>query len=90
MGVEQQIEGGVIMGIGGICEECLVDSDRFADQRQHSRLQDALHEGRTRTISTSWSVSKAYGTYGAHGIGNPDRGAACDALECIYNAVVQR
>lgn len=94
MGVEQQIEGGVIMGLGAaLLEENLVDAatglpinDNILDYKLMS-IKDV-----PRTIDVVMlEYPKAYGTYGAHGIGEPPIAVPGPTISnAIYNAVGAR
>jgi CO/xanthine dehydrogenase Mo-binding subunit len=91
MGVEQQIEGGAIEGIGAaLFEENLVDAatglpinDNILDYKVMS-MKDI-----PRTIDIGiLEYPKAYGTYGAHGIGEPPIALPGPTIaNAIYNAV---
>lgn len=91
MGVEQQIEGGVIMGIGAaLTEELLVD------QATGLPLNDNILDYRALTIKDIprkidmilVEHEKAYGVFGAHGIGEPPIALPAPVLSnAIYNAV---
>lgn len=94
MGVEQQIEGGVIMGLGAtLLEENLVDgatglpiNDNILDYKLLS-IKDV-----PRTIDiVMLEYPKAFGTYGAMGIGEPPIGIPGPTISnAIYNAVGAR
>jgi len=94
LGVEQQIEGGVIMGLGAaLLEENLVDAatglpinDNVLDYKLLS-IKDV-----PRTIDVViLEYPKAYGTYGAHGIGEPPIALPGPTISnAIYNAVGAR
>jgi CO/xanthine dehydrogenase Mo-binding subunit len=91
LGVEQQIEGGVIMGLGAaLLEENLVDAatglpinDNILDYKLLS-IKDV-----PRTIDVVMlEYPKAYGTYGAHGIGEPPIALPGPTIaNAVYNAV---
>jgi xanthine dehydrogenase molybdenum-binding subunit len=94
MGVEQQIEGGVIMGLGAaLLEENLVDgatglpiNDNILDYKLLS-IKDL-----PRTIDiVMLEYPKAFGTYGAMGIGEPPIAAPGPVISnAVYNAVGAR
>lgn len=94
LGVEQQIEGGVIMGLGAaLLEENLVDgatglpiNDNILDYKLMT-IKDI-----PRTIDVViLEYPKAYGTYGAHGIGEPPIALPGPTISnAIYNAVGAR
>ncbi|CAG0943150.1 xanthine dehydrogenase YagR molybdenum-binding subunit [Anaerolineae bacterium] len=89
--LEQQIEGGVIMGIGAaLQEELLVDAatglplnDNILDYKALS-IKDV-----PRTIDVVLvETQKEYGVYGAHGIGEPPINPPCAVLaNAVYNAI---
>lgn len=91
MGVEQQIEGGAIMGIGAaLFEENLVDAatglpinDNILDYKLMS-MKDI-----PRSIDVGiLEYPKAFGTYGAMGIGEPPIALPGPVIaNAIYNAV---
>jgi xanthine dehydrogenase molybdenum-binding subunit len=94
MGVEQQIEGGVIMGIGAaMTEELLVDqatglplNDNILDYKALS-IKDVPRKIDVIIVEHE----KAYGVFGAHGIGEPPIALAAPVLSnAIYNAVGAR
>lgn len=89
--LEQQVEGGAIMGLGAaLTEEILVD------QATGLPITDNLLEYKALSIKdvpkTIESVfvenTKAYGVYGAHGVGEPIMGPPGPAVSnAIYNAI---
>lgn len=89
--LEQQIEGGVIMGLGGaLTEELLIDeatglplNDNILDYKALS-IKDV-----PRTIDVVLvEHEKAYGVYGAHGIGEPPINPASAVINnAIFNAI---
>ena len=88
--LRQQIEGGVVMAVGAVfTEELLVDkatglplNPNLLDYRPLS-IKDAPI---TNVILIE--KPKAYGTFGAHGIGEPPMGPPAPALvSAVYNAV---
>jgi CO/xanthine dehydrogenase Mo-binding subunit len=89
--LEQQIEGGVIMGLGAaLQEELLVDAatglplnDNILDYKALS-IKDV-----PRTIDVVLIESqKEYGVYGAHGIGEPPINPPCAVIaNAVYNAI---
>jgi CO/xanthine dehydrogenase Mo-binding subunit len=94
MGVEQQIEGGVIMGIGAaLHEELLVDAstglplnDNILDYKAVS-IKDIPRKIDIIMVEHE----KAYGAFGAHGIGEPPIALPAPAISnAIYNAVGAR
>ncbi len=90
-GLEQQIEGGVIMGIGAaLTEELLVDAatglplnDNILDYKALS-IKDV-----PRTIDVVLiEHEKEYGVYGAHGIGEPPINPPGAVIaNAVYNAI---
>ncbi len=91
LGVEQQIEGGVIMGLGAaLVEECLID------QATGLPLNDNILDYKTltmkdvpRTIDVVLvEYNKAYGVWGAHGIGEPPIALPGPTISnAVFNAV---
>ncbi len=91
MGLEQQIEGGVIMGLGAaLTEEMLVD------QATGLPLNDNILEYRALTIKDIPRTidvilvehARDYGVYGAHGIGEPPINPPCAVIaNAVYNAI---
>lgn len=89
--LEQQIEGGVIMGIGAaLHEEMLIDqatglpiNANILDYKALS-IKDVL-----RTIDMILvEHTKDYGVYGAHGIGEPPINPCCAVIaNAVYNAI---
>lgn len=88
--VRQQIEGGVVMAVGAVfTEELLVDkatglplNPNLLDYRPLSIKDAPLAE----VIIVE--KPKAYGVYGAHGIGEPPMGPPAPAIvNAVYNAV---
>ncbi|MBI5302217.1 MAG: xanthine dehydrogenase family protein molybdopterin-binding subunit [Chloroflexi bacterium] len=89
--LEQQIEGGVIMGLGAaLQEELLVDAatglplnDNILDYKALS-IKDV-----PRTIDVVLvETMKEYGVYGAHGIGEPPINPPCAVIaNAVYNAI---
>ncbi len=89
--LEQQIEGGVVMALGAVfTEEMLIDAatglplnPNMLDYRPLS-IKDA-----PRNIDVILvEKTKEYGTYGAHGIGEPPMGPPGPAVAAaVYNAV---
>jgi CO/xanthine dehydrogenase Mo-binding subunit len=90
-GLEQQIEGGVIMGISGaLYEENIVDSatglplnDNILDYKAVT-IKDIPRKIDIVLIENT----KAYGVFGAHGIGEPPMSQAHAVIaNAVYNAV---
>jgi xanthine dehydrogenase molybdenum-binding subunit len=89
--LEQQVEGGVIMGLGAaLQEELLVDeatglplNDNILDYKALS-IKDV-----PRTIDVVLvETGKEYGVYGAHGIGEPPINPPCAVIaNAVYNAI---
>jgi xanthine dehydrogenase molybdenum-binding subunit len=88
--IRQQVEGGVVMSIGAVLtEELLVDkatglplNPNLLDYRPLS-IKDAPL---AQVIIVE--KAKAYGTFGAHGMGEPPMGPAAPAIvNAVYNAV---
>jgi CO/xanthine dehydrogenase Mo-binding subunit len=89
--LEQQIEGGVVMGLGAaLSEELLIDqatglplNDNILDYKALS-IKDV-----PRTIDIVLvEQAKAYGVYGAHGIGEPPiNPPAAVIANAVYNAI---
>ena len=88
--IRQQIEGGVVMSVGAVLtEELLVDkatglplNPNLLDYRPLSIKDAPLAE----VIIVE--KAKAYGTFGAHGLGEPPMGPAAPAIvNAVYNAV---
>ncbi|MBI5653768.1 MAG: xanthine dehydrogenase family protein molybdopterin-binding subunit [Chloroflexi bacterium] len=89
--LEQQIEGGVVMGLGAaLSEELLIDqatglplNDNILDYKALS-IKDV-----PRTIDVVLvEHEKAYGVYGAHGIGEPPiNPPAAVIANAVYNAI---
>lgn len=89
--LEQQIEGGVVMGLGAaLTEELLVDTatgltlnDNILDYKALS-IKDV-----PRTIDVILvEHERAYGVYGAHGIGEPPiNPPAAVIANAVYNAI---
>jgi CO/xanthine dehydrogenase Mo-binding subunit len=91
LGTEQQIEGGVIMAIGAALVE-----ENIVDQSTGLPLNDNILEYKTLTIKDIprtidvilVEYNKAYGVWGAHGIGEPPMSLPAPVLSnAIYNAV---
>jgi CO/xanthine dehydrogenase Mo-binding subunit len=91
LGTEQQIEGGVIMAIGAALVE-----ENIVDQSTGLPLNDNILEYKTLTIKDIprtidiilVEYNKAYGVWGAHGIGEPPMALPAPVLSnAIYNAV---
>jgi CO/xanthine dehydrogenase Mo-binding subunit len=89
--LEQQIEGGVVMALGAVFnEQLLIDSStglplnpNMLDYRPPS-IQDVPEEIDIVLIEKP----KAYGVFGAHGIGEPPMGPPAPAIAAaVYNAV---
>jgi CO/xanthine dehydrogenase Mo-binding subunit len=89
--LEQQIEGGVVMALGAVMgEELLVDSGtglpvnpNMLDYRALS-IQDVPDEIEVILIERP----KAYGVFGAHGIGEPPMSPPAPAVAAaVHNAV---
>ncbi|MEP7200438.1 MAG: xanthine dehydrogenase family protein molybdopterin-binding subunit, partial [Chloroflexota bacterium] len=89
--LEQQIEGGVIMGLGAALEE-----EMLIDASTGLPLNDNILEYRAlsikdvpRTIDVVLvEHEKEYGVYGAHGIGEPPiNPAAALIANAVYNAI---
>lgn len=94
MGVEQQIEGAVIMGMGAaLLEENLVDGATglpINDNILEYKLLSMKDVPRTIDV-VILEYPKAYGTYGAHGIGEPPIALPGPTISnAIYNAVGAR
>ncbi len=90
-GAEQQVEGGVVMALGAtLTEELLIDAGtglplnpNMLDYRPLS-IKDAPAQIEVILIEKP----KAYGVFGAHGIGEPPMGPPAPAVAAaIYNAV---
>jgi CO/xanthine dehydrogenase Mo-binding subunit len=91
LALEQQIEGGVVMGLGAaLTEELLVDqatglplNDNILDYRVPS-MKDV-----PRTIDVILiEHARAYGVYGAHGIGEPPINPPTAVIaNAVYNAI---
>jgi CO/xanthine dehydrogenase Mo-binding subunit len=88
--IRQQVEGGVVMSVGAVLtEELLVDkatglplNANLLDYRPLSIKDAPLAE----VIIVE--KTKAYGTFGAHGMGEPPMGPAAPAIvNAVYNAV---
>jgi CO/xanthine dehydrogenase Mo-binding subunit len=88
--IRQQVEGGVVMSVGAVLtEELLVDkatglplNPNLLDYRPLS-IKDAPL---AQVIIVE--KAKAYGTFGAHGMGEPPMGPAAPAIvNAVYNAV---
>jgi xanthine dehydrogenase molybdenum-binding subunit len=88
--LEQQIEGGVVMALGAVfTEELLIDSAtgrpinaNMLDYRPPS-IKDVLEHIDVVLIERP----KAYGVFGAHGIGEPPMAPPAPAVAAaIYNA----
>ncbi|MBI4495038.1 MAG: xanthine dehydrogenase family protein molybdopterin-binding subunit [Chloroflexi bacterium] len=91
LGVEQQIEGGVIMGLGQALTEALL-----VDQSTGLPLNDNILDYKVLSIKDvprkidviMVEKPKEYGVFGAHGIGEPPLGAvASTMINAVYNAV---
>ena len=89
--LEQQIEGGVVMALGAVfTEELLIDAatgiplnPNMLDYRPLS-IQDAPEDIEVILIEKP----KAYGVFGAHGIGEPPMAPPAPAVAAaVYNAV---
>ncbi|MBI4578673.1 MAG: xanthine dehydrogenase family protein molybdopterin-binding subunit [Planctomycetes bacterium] len=89
--LEQQIEGGVVMALGAtLTEEMLVDAatglplnPNMLDYKPLS-IKDAPRQIEVVLVEHP----KEYGTYGAHGIGEPPMGPPAPAVvNAVYNAV---
>jgi len=89
--LEQQIEGGVVMALGAVFnEQLLIDAStglpinaNMLDYRPPSIL-DVPEEIEIALIEKP----KAYGVFGAHGIGEPPMGPPAPAIAAaVYNAV---
>lgn len=94
LGVEQQIEGGVIMGLGAaLLEENLVDAATglpINDNVLEYKLLTIKDVPRTIDV-VMVEYAKAYGTYGAHGIGEPPIALPGPVISnAVYNAVGAR
>lgn len=90
-GVEQQIEGGVIMGIGqALTEQLLIDkatglpvNDNILDYKVLS-IKDVPEKIDIVMVENA----KSYGVFGAHGIGEPPIApVASTIMNALYNAV---
>jgi CO/xanthine dehydrogenase Mo-binding subunit len=88
--IRQQIEGGVVMAVGAVLtEELLVDkatglplNPNLLDYRPLSIKDAPLAE--VKIVEKP----KAYGTFGAHGLGEPPMGPPAPAIvNAVYNAV---
>jgi CO/xanthine dehydrogenase Mo-binding subunit len=88
--IRQQVEGGVVMAIGAVLtEELLIDkatglplNPNLLDYRPLSIKDAPLAE----TIIIE--KTKAYGTFGGHGMGEPPMGPPAPAIvNAVYNAV---
>src|SRR6266536_547795 len=88
--LEQQIEGGVVMALGAtLTEEMLIDSatglplnPNMLDYKPLT-IKDAPHNVQVVFIEKT----KEYGTYGAHGIGEPPMGPPAPTIAAaVYNA----
>jgi len=88
--LRQQIEGGVVMALGAVfTEELLVDkatglplNPNLLDYRPLSIKDAPLAE------VVLIEKAKAYGTFGAHGLGEPPMGPPAPAIvNAVYNAV---
>jgi CO/xanthine dehydrogenase Mo-binding subunit len=89
--LEQQVEGGVVMALGAVFnEQLLIDQStglplnaNMLDYRAPS-IQDVPEEIDVILIEKP----KAYGVFGAHGIGEPPMGPPAPAVAAaVYNAV---
>jgi xanthine dehydrogenase molybdenum-binding subunit len=89
--LEQQAEGGAIMGLGAaLTEEILVDEATglpFTDNMLEYKALSILDV--PKTIDTIFiERPKEYGVYGAHGIGEPIMGPPGPAVSnAVYNAI---
>ncbi len=90
-GVEQQVEGGVVMALGAVfTEELLTDATtglplnaNMLDYRPPS-IQDVPEDIEVVIVEKP----KKYGVYGAHGVGEPPMAPPAPAVAAaIYNAV---
>jgi CO/xanthine dehydrogenase Mo-binding subunit len=88
--VRQQVEGGVVMAMGAVfTEELLIDkatglplNANMLDYRPQSIKDAVLAE------VVIVEKPKAYGTFGAHGLGEPPMGPPAPAVvNAVYNAV---
>jgi xanthine dehydrogenase molybdenum-binding subunit len=90
MGVKQQIEGGVIMGIGQALTETLM-----RDKATGVPLNPNLLDYKVMSIKDVPPVNvvivekaKNYGAFGAHGIGEPPIATPASAIiNAVYNAI---
>lgn len=89
--LEQQIEGGVIMGLGAALEEELL-----IDQATGLPLNDNILDYKALSIKDVPRTidiilvehEKEYGVYGAHGIGEPPINPPCAVIaNAVYNAI---
>jgi xanthine dehydrogenase molybdenum-binding subunit len=89
--VEQQIQGGVVMGLGAaLTEELLVDkatgrpiTDNILEYKMLS-IRDVPREIEVIMVENP----KAYGVYGAHGIGEPPLALPPPTIaNAVYNAI---
>jgi xanthine dehydrogenase molybdenum-binding subunit len=89
--LEQQIEGGVIMGLGAaLQEELLVDAATGLPLNDNILDYKALTiKDIPRTIDVVLvETNKEYGVYGAHGIGEPPINSPCAVIaNAVYNAI---
>jgi xanthine dehydrogenase molybdenum-binding subunit len=89
--LEQQVEGGAIMGLGAaLTEEILVDEATglpFTDNMLEYKALSILDV--PKTIDAVFvERPKEYGVYGAHGIGEPIMGPPGPAVSnAVYNAI---
>lgn len=88
LGLQGQVEGGVMMGIGNaLIEEFIVDGGYvFADRMARYRIPSIIHTPRIKSILVE--IPTSTGPYGAKGIGEIISIPTTPAItNVIYNAV---